>query len=135
MSDGKPTEVTPEEKGGDISLRLTRAQVREITRAAAHGNSVSAPTLPVGLGESRPDLTSASLEKRLQSGHGKHFSRSLLRGLLIQRALADEKAWGVKEIAREIGISSSTAHRYLVTLLFLGVVERDPETRKYQAAP
>jgi DNA-binding IclR family transcriptional regulator len=38
------------------------------------------------------------------------------------------------EIAGELGMSPSTAHRYLQTLLELGLVERSPRTRRYRLA-
>ena len=36
------------------------------------------------------------------------------------------------ELAGELGLSPSTAHRYAQTLLELGLLERSPTTRRYR---
>jgi len=42
---------------------------------------------------------------------------------------------GIHEIARELGLSASTTHRYAQTLLAIGLLERDPQTKKYRIPP
>jgi DNA-binding IclR family transcriptional regulator len=60
------------------------------------------------------------------------LSRSLLRGfsMLTCFDLSGEPR-GIVEVAEELGINPSTAHRYALTLLALGLLERSPQTRKY----
>src|ERR1700733_5525832 len=39
---------------------------------------------------------------------------------------------GILELARDLDLSPSTAHRYAITLVELGLLERCPKTRKYR---
>jgi hypothetical protein len=61
------------------------------------------------------------------------LSRSLLRGLSILtcfRAHGEER--GIIDLAAELNMSPSTTHRYVTTLVELGLLERCPKTRKYR---
>jgi len=40
----------------------------------------------------------------------------------------------IAKLARLLGMSPSTTHRYVSTLLAVGLLERDPRTRKYRLA-
>jgi DNA-binding MarR family transcriptional regulator len=72
------------------------------------------------------EIASAWLEDR-------KMSRSLLTGLLLLSALPAGGAFTTNsELARKLGISPSTCHRYLGTLLEVGLVERDPRKRHYR---
>lgn len=54
------------------------------------------------------------------------------RALRILKLLSRSGSLGVTEVAREVGIHKSNAHRMLATLVAHGVVEQDPETEKYR---
>jgi IclR helix-turn-helix domain len=61
------------------------------------------------------------------------LSRSLLRGLSLLTCFGSDGApRGVVELAHAAGMSPSTAHRYASTLVELGLLERDPKSRKYR---
>ncbi len=61
------------------------------------------------------------------------LSRSLLRGLSILTCFGpDGGSRGIVEIAEDLGMSPSTTHRYALTLVELGLLERCPDTRKYR---
>jgi IclR helix-turn-helix domain len=61
------------------------------------------------------------------------LSRSLLRGLSLLTCFGhDGSARGIVELAHDAGMSPSTAHRYASTLVELGLLERDPKSRKYR---
>ncbi|HEY0814618.1 MAG TPA: IclR family transcriptional regulator [Pseudonocardia sp.] len=61
------------------------------------------------------------------------FSQSLERGLAILASFTGLSATlGIAEIAREVGLTKSTTHRYVNTLATLGYVQQDEETRKYR---
>jgi IclR family pca regulon transcriptional regulator len=63
-------------------------------------------------------------------------SRSLERGLAILASFsADRRLIGVTEVAIELGLTRSTAHRYIATLAHLGYLHQDPVTRKYMLGP
>ena len=61
------------------------------------------------------------------------LTRSLLRGLSLLTCFGpDGAARGIVELARDAGMSPSTAHRYASTLVELGLLERCPKSRKYR---
>lgn len=59
---------------------------------------------------------------------------SLQRGFAILRALSEGVAGGQKltDIARDTGMQQATVHRLLKTLVEEGIVQQDPDTRRYQ---
>src|SRR5436309_11825924 len=63
-------------------------------------------------------------------------SQSLERGLAI---LAEFKPGtpelGISELARALGLSRSTSHRYVSTLARLGYLQQNAGTRKYRLGP
>jgi IclR family transcriptional regulator, pca regulon regulatory protein len=64
------------------------------------------------------------------------FSQSLERGLAILSAFTpDQAALGISELARRLGLTRSTAHRYVATLTTLGYLQQDDATRKYRLGP
>lgn len=72
--------------------------------------------------------------KRTTAGFG--FSQSLERGLAVLSAFKpDRPTLGISELARELGLTRSTTHRYVTTLASLSYLEQDSSTRKYRLAP
>jgi phosphate/sulfate permease len=63
------------------------------------------------------------------------MSRSLLQGLVVLSGFpADGSEIGVIDLAHQIGLGASTTHRYVATLLSVGLIDRDPSTRRYSLA-
>jgi IclR family pca regulon transcriptional regulator len=63
---------------------------------------------------------------------GPRYSQSLERGLAILGSFTSEKpVLGIADIADELGMSRSTTHRYVTTLLALGYLEQG-RSRKYR---
>jgi IclR family transcriptional regulator, pca regulon regulatory protein len=61
------------------------------------------------------------------------FSQSLERGLAILASFRSERPLlGVSELGRGVGLSRSTTHRYVATLVALGYLQQDPVSRKYR---
>jgi DNA-binding MarR family transcriptional regulator len=111
-----------------VLLELSRAQVDRVLREAAGTGNMS--VLFSGLAQVREALESgrALLEDS-------RLSRSLLSGLWLLAAFpADGSYIGNSEIAGELGMPISTAHRYISTLVAVGLVERDPASRRYRLA-
>ncbi|MHB8241062.1 MAG: helix-turn-helix domain-containing protein [Solirubrobacteraceae bacterium] len=72
---------------------------------------------------------------RLVGDADKNLSSSLLLGLLVLVAFPpDGTLIGNAEVARALGMNPSTAHRYISTLVAVGLLERDPDTRTYRLA-
>lgn len=60
------------------------------------------------------------------------YSQSLERGLAILGCFTPERPiLGIADIAEDLGMSRSTTHRYVITLVALGFVEQDA-SRKYR---
>lgn len=110
-----------------MRLELTGAQVDSVVRQAAGAGT--AATVLAG-------VQGAGLE-RLQAiwtpqKEGR-LSRSLVHGLMILALLPSDGSYmGNAQVAKALGMNPSTAHRYVGTLVELGLVERDPVTRKYR---
>jgi hypothetical protein len=130
-----------------ISVTLTPAQVDAVVRAATQSRAPSVTTLigsalraPLSDREADAFAEGASgHERNTHNGHlaaddaDPRMSRSLLRGLsLLTRFGPDGAERGIVELAHELGMSPSTAHRYAFTLVELGLLERSPTTRKYR---
>ena len=102
-----------------ITITLSPTQVDEVVRAASRSRAPSVSTVIGGY------LPTDSAAPRL--------SRSLLRGLSLLTCFGpDGAARGIVELARDAGMSPSTAHRYASTLVELGLLERCPKSRKYR---
>jgi len=102
-----------------ISITLSATQIDEVVRAASDSR---APSLSALLGGY---MASEVSDPRL--------SQSLLRGLSILTCFGpDGEARGIVELAGDLGMSPSTAHRYAYTLVEVGLLERCPRTRKYR---
>ncbi len=61
-------------------------------------------------------------------------SRSLLRGLAVLACFDADESLGLMEIADRLGINPSTVHRYLLTLVQVGLLEQSQKTRRYSLA-
>jgi IclR family transcriptional regulator, pca regulon regulatory protein len=71
-----------------------------------------------------------------KAGKDPGFSQSLERGLAILAAFTpDRPALGISELARTLGLTRSTTHRYAATLATLGYLQQDDSTRKYRLGP
>ena len=112
-----------------ISIELTRAQIERVAREAAREQDISG--LLRGLGEN------GSLAARYQAlSDSPRLSRSLLLGLLVFACFpSDGSGLAVTDVAARLGMSPSTTHRYMATLLAVGLLDQDSRTRRYRLAP
>jgi hypothetical protein len=129
-----------------ITITLSPAQIDTVVRAASRGHSPSVSALVVdslaasrasnGAGAGSKSPTASATRRRgytLADTDDPRLSRSLLRGLSLLSGFGpDAPERGIVELAQELGMSASTAHRYAVTLVELGLLERCPRTRKYR---
>jgi DNA-binding transcriptional ArsR family regulator len=129
MSTPKPAPADSTALGGaetTICLELDSAQINQIIQAAGEGGS-----LALHLSQ----LLDGPLDEIPAQLDSIRFSRSLVLGLLTFAAFPDDGSYlGVLDIARRLGLNPSTAHRYISTLLAVGLIERDPRTRRYRRA-
>ena len=109
-----------------ISIELSKAQVNRVVREAVDDAGLLAR---VGAVERlRFRASPAQLDDR-------RLSCSLLRGLMVLGCFPDDGgSRSVTHVAQELDLSGSTTHRYISTLVEVGLLERDPKTREYRLA-
>lgn len=109
-----------------ILIELSSAQVDRVVRGAAESGNMS--VLLSGLKDVREVL--AREPRQLEDSR---LSRSLLAGLLMLASFPTDGSYlGNAEIARMLDMNPSTTHRYVSTLVAVGLLERDPATRRYR---
>jgi hypothetical protein len=110
-----------------IAVELSRSQIQEIVRAAsqrAGGGSLFA----VLRESSRIDISAVARTNP-------KLSSSLLTGLAVLGVFPrDGSSLSNTEVARALNIGANTAYRYVATLRAVGLVRRDPSTRRYSSA-
>ena len=117
-----------------VLIELSKSQVDQVVRSAGQGGTMSVllsalrdPQWTLAL-DSEEWAYPAQMEDR-------RLSRSLLSGLLVLSCFPPEGGYlGIAELARMLDMNTSTTHRYVTTLLAVGLLERDPATRKYRLA-
>jgi hypothetical protein len=136
----------PDREPAAITITLSPTQVDAVVRAAARGrapsistliaDSLAAPVARAANGTTRSakgEQTSAARGYMPSETTDARLSRSLLRGLSLLTGFGpDGEQRGIVELADDLGMSPSTAHRYALTLVELGLLERCPRTRKYR---
>jgi hypothetical protein len=122
----RPLLTHPEPNVDDsISITLNRSQVSHVLRQARGATGVAAA------------LSGLTDNKKLGRAYDSiddapELSRSLLIGLLVLRCFPEDgSSVGIKEVADIVGTKSSNAYRYIATLVAAGLLERDPNTRRY----
>ncbi|HYM56148.1 MAG TPA: helix-turn-helix domain-containing protein [Solirubrobacteraceae bacterium] len=114
-------------------IALSPGQVDQVVRAASDGGSMS--VLLSGLREIRDTLSLETGVWPPSQMEDSRLSRSLLSGLLVLVSFpVDGSYLGIADIARMLDMHPSTTHRYVSSLLAVGLVEQDPATRKYRLA-
>ncbi len=122
-----------------IAITLSPAQVEEVLRAACSERPRGVFS-PIAAALADPRTRERARGSQAPPGRAaedvdddRRLSRSLMRGLAMLTCFAgDSDERGIVELAHELGMSASTAHRYAMTLLELGLLERSPRTRKYR---
>jgi IclR helix-turn-helix domain len=124
------SDEAPDEQA--VLIELSGAQVDQVVRSAGRGGTLSLllsaardPQWKLSL-----DSTEWSYPAQMQD---RRLSRSLLSGLLVLSCFpADGSYLGINELARMLDMNTSTTHRYVSTLLAVGLLERNTGTRKYR---
>ncbi len=109
-----------------ISIELSKAQINDVVRRVSGDNGVAG--LLRGLSDQRTFTA-----RYLALSESPRHSRSLLLGLLVLSCFpSDGTELAVTDVAHMIGMSPSTTHRYMTTLLAVGLLEQDPRSRGYR---
>jgi Fic family protein len=135
---GRPARRSARSKDGledeKVLIELSKSQVDQVVRTAGQGGTMSVllsalrdPQWTLSL-DSEDWAYPAQMEDR-------RLSRSLLSGLLVLSCFPLDGGYlGIAELARMLDMNTSTTHRYVTTLLAVGLLERDPATRRYRLA-
>lgn len=120
-----------------ISLTLSRNQVDHVVRAAlGEGAAPSVSTLVASTGFHRSHARQVLSARYRDLQDNRRLSRSLLAGLLVLSCFPPEGVdLGIKDISEQLDLNTSTVHRYVLTLVAAGLLERDPDTRRYRLLP
>lgn len=121
-----------ESDGQAVVIELSKSQVDQVVRSAGQGGTLSVllsavkdPHWPLALDSEEWSYPAQMEDRRL--------SRSLLSGLLVLSCFPSDGGYlGIAELARMLDMNTSTTHRYVTTLLAVGLLERNPGTRKYR---
>jgi hypothetical protein len=118
--------------GEKITIELSKSQVDQVVRGAGAGGTMSILLTALRA----PDWTlSVDSEAYPEQMDDRRLSRSLLAGLLVLSCFPVDGGYlGIAELARMLDMNTSTTHRYVTTLLAVGLIERDPATRRYRIA-
>jgi len=119
---------------GHVMIELSRSQVDQVVRSAGRGGTMA--VLFAALRSPNWCLADAQQEdSQPQQLEDRRLSRSLLSGLLVLSCFPPDGGYlGIADLARMLGMNTSTTHRYVTTLLAVGLIERDPATRRYRLA-
>jgi hypothetical protein len=120
-----------------VSITLSRNQVDHVTRSAlGEGASPSVSALVAGTGFHRSHARQLLSARYRDLQDNRRLSRSLLAGLLVLSCFPSEGVdMGIKDISDQLDLNTSTVHRYVLTLVAAGLLERDPDTRRYRLLP
>jgi hypothetical protein len=125
---------TDDSDDGSVTIELSKSQVDQVVRAAGQGGTMS--VLLSALKDPQWTLSVDSEEWAYPSQmDDRRLSRSLLSGLLVLSCFPSDGGYlGIAELARMLDMNTSTTHRYVTTLLAVGLLDRDPATRRYRLA-
>ena len=120
-----------------VAITLSRNQVDHVMRVAlGDGAAPSASALVAGSGFHRSGASQVLSARYRALQDNRRLSRSLLAGLLVLSCFPPEGVdLGIKDISEQLDLNTSTVHRYVLTLVAAGLLERDPDTRRYRLLP
>jgi hypothetical protein len=120
-----------------VSITLSRNQVDHVMRVALGDEaSPSVSGLVAGTGFHRSHARQMLSARYRDLQDNRRLSRSLLAGLLVLSCFPPEGMdMGIKDISEQLDLNTSTVHRYVLTLVAAGLLERDPDTRRYRLLP
>jgi IclR helix-turn-helix domain len=111
----------------EVSIVLTSAQLAHVMRDTS-GWQNGMPSLLGTFGD--PNLAARVIDAQPSAAH---FSRSVLRALLVLAAFPPDGTYRpLIDVAKELGYTASTTHRYAITWLAIGLLEQDPKSRRYR---
>ncbi len=112
----------------DIAITLTDAQVARVVLEASGGNQIAGSLSGLRSVEELRQTMMPMLNDQ-------SYSHSTFRAAMVLAAFpADGSEAELQDVAATIGLSPSTAHRYTRTWMVLGLLEQNPDSRRYRRA-
>lgn len=113
---------------GRVTISLTSTQVSQVVRHASGRTGLSSMLADIEDPQALHDAVAPLLDDDA-------YSRSTLRALLVLAAFdPDGSERELTDVARQLDLSPSTAHRYVGTWMALGLLEQEPVSRRYRRA-
>jgi IclR helix-turn-helix domain len=124
--------MTTPKTTGAVTIELSKSQVDKVIRSAGEGETMS--VLLSALNDPNWALAGETEERSLPTHmEDRRLSRSLLSGLLVLSCFPPDGGYlGIAELGRMLAMNTSTTHRYVTTLLAVGLLDRDASTRRYR---
>ena len=115
-----------------VFIQLSEDQVDQVIGAVAYAGSPEEVSAKRRKGAStRSGRPTQWLFRTLMEDRS--LSHSLLIGLEVLTCFPlDGTERGVADVAKQLGMNNSTVHRYMSTLMRVGLLEQDPYTRLYR---
>ncbi len=127
---GRPTAViATAEDLCEVYLELSETQIDRVVRQASMGEDTMSGLV------SRLAGVRKVLTENPHLIQDRRLSSSLLSGLAVVSCFPTDGGYlSNTEVARSNSMNMSTTHRYISTLLAVGLLERDPISRRYRLA-
>ncbi len=111
---------------GGVAVWLTAGQVREVLWEVTGAGGLAGALSGVG----ELEWVRGVVEPMLADPG---YSQALLRALLVLAVFpADGSERELTEVAKELGLSPATTHRYLYSWAGVGLLAQDPRSRRYR---
>ena len=118
---------------GRVFIQLTEDQVDLVVRRKDRASLADSDGASAAGGARRAGRSTQWLFRTLMEDRS--LSHSLLIGLQVLTCFPlDGTQRGVAEIAKQLDMNNSTVHRYMSTLMRIGLLEQDTYTRHYRLA-
>jgi hypothetical protein len=129
----------------EIAIALSSTQIEQVIRSAGKARNGTVSSLLIAALDNAHSESDGDHHQTRRSLHDAtklalsdalgdpQLSQSLLRGLAILSCFGSERPWrAIVDLAKELGMSPSTTHRYVKTLRAVGLLEQNPTTREYR---
>lgn len=129
MAHREPDRGAMGDEGREVCIRLSRIQVEEVVRAAGPESAILRLLRDLG---AKPQLPTADIAGD-PIMNDRRLSRSTLTGLLVLACFSPAGTERrVTDVADQVQLTRSTAHRFIKTFQAAGLMEQNPDTRMYR---
>jgi DNA-binding MarR family transcriptional regulator len=109
-----------------LSITLTKAQAAQLLQQASAQQKTEEMVAAF-------DPAGRLLESARRLMDDERYSRVLARAMMVFASFPDNgQPCSVTELADQLSMSPSMVHRYIATFVELGLLERDPVSRRYK---